>query len=157
MNIHAESHTQDQASSQVSALITDTGSVGRPRRNRYSKAAMLEDIVSIADPRMWPTYVAAALILAIPLYAVFSPAGDDASLARRGSEPQPVEAAEPPADESGPPIVYAGGAVPSLAVCADPHTQRTRIPAPCEQLVLVARIEGAQAKRPSRRQLPENA
>lgn len=117
---------------------------------------MLEDIVSIADPRMWPTYVAAALILAIPLYAIFSPTGDDASLAHRASEPQPVEA-EPPAEESGPPIVYAGSAAPSLAVCADPRTQRTRIPAPCEQFVLVARIEGAPAKRSSRRQFPASA
>lgn len=141
MDMHTQSHTQDQFRSQASALITDTGSVGRPRRNRYSKAAMLEDIVSIADPRMWPTYVAAALILAIPLYAIVSPASDDASLARRAPEPQPAEATEPAAEETGPLIVASGA-------------QRPRSPASGEQLLLVARHQVPQATRPARRHLP---
>lgn len=153
MNIQTETHTNDCSKSQSSALMTDTGSVGRPRRNRYSKAAMLEDLVSIADPRMWPTYVAAALILAIPLYAIVSPGSDD-SLARRAPEPQPAEAAEPVVEEPGLPIAIAGRAAPSIGDRADHRAQQWRMPASGDRFVLVARHPGLQANRPSRRHLP---
>lgn len=51
-----------------SDTLLDTGFTGRPRRGRYSKAAMMSDIVSCADPRLWPIYVAAVIIVGIPVF-----------------------------------------------------------------------------------------
>lgn len=51
-----------------SDLLLDTGFAGRPRRGRYSKASMMSDVVSYADPRLWPIYIAAVVIVGIPVF-----------------------------------------------------------------------------------------
>jgi predicted ATPase len=145
-----------------SALMTDTGSVGRPLRKRYSKAAMLQDIVSITDPRMWPVYVAAALVLAIPLYAVFSGGDSDTAVARKATEQQPATKPEPAyeAPAAGPFIVDA--AKPASVkdqrrdAARDGSERARRVPmlAPGDQFVLVSRHAGASANPPVRRHLP---
>lgn len=72
-NPRASCNTADSDSTSASAvpdIRLDTGATGRPRRGRYSKAAMLSDIVSLADPRLWPVYAAGALIAAIPAWTL---------------------------------------------------------------------------------------
>lgn len=55
-------------------IVMGTGFTGRPPRNRYSKAYMMADIVSLLDPRLWPVYVGGALIVAIPCFALMGAA-----------------------------------------------------------------------------------
>ena len=50
-------------------IAVETGLTGRPPRGRYSKAYMMADIISLLDPRLWPIYVAGALIVAILVFA----------------------------------------------------------------------------------------
>lgn len=81
-------------------ISLDTGFTGRLPRGRYSKAYMLKDIASLADPRLWPVYVAGALMAAVLLFMLLKSIDTDPATVFGANAEAPVNAAWQTPEES---------------------------------------------------------
>ena len=148
---------QGDTTQPTSNLTTDTGTTGRPRRGRYSKAAMFEDIVSLADPRLWPVYVAGVLMALIPVYALFGAieffnavvtartAPDNADQTWRSPE-EPVQATTLAGSDAMP----VAPTVPTVPTAIATREERASMMAPGDQFSLMGSPAPATAATPLR-------